>query len=198
MKKRTKRLLAAGVVAVFLAFSWTHSATFIGIAPPGYCAIKSSDGILQLSNSDANDFAKRQWNDKSSLAKESVSCTYWPTGGFGKQDLDKIGLTPRAHEVLDATKKAFGFIPYGGFAPGGVTSGHKPGSAHYEGRAIDFFFKPYTDKAKKLSGWQLAQWAVLNAERLHIATVIYDDRVWTYNGSYQGWHQFVPEYGDPQ
>ncbi|MEY4348168.1 MAG: hypothetical protein RIS43_587, partial [Actinomycetota bacterium] len=39
---------------------------------------------------------------------------------------------------------------------------------------------------------------VLNAERLHIATVIYDDRVWTYNGSYQGWHQFVPEYGDPQ
>ncbi|MEY4323363.1 MAG: hypothetical protein RL410_1144 [Actinomycetota bacterium] len=100
--------------------------------------------------------------------------------------------------MFDAVKKQFGFIPYGGFAPGGVTTGHKPGSAHYEGRAVDLFFKPYTSKTKKLSGWQVAQWAVLHADEFHIATVIYDDRIWTRNGSYQGWQVFVPEYGDPK
>ena len=37
---------------------------------------------------------------------------------------------------------AFGDLSLGGFAPGGVTTGHMEGSAHYEGRAIDVFVRP--------------------------------------------------------
>ncbi len=196
MTKRTKRFIALALSAALVAFGWTHSVQLTGIATPGSCSLKSADGVLQLSNSDALATAEKTWAANKKFSKESLTCTYWPTGGFGPQKIDEIGLTPRAHTVFDEVKKRFGFIPYGGFAPGGVSSGHKPGSAHYEGRAIDLFFKPYTDKAKKRSGWQIAQWAVLHAEEFHIATVIYDDRIWTYNGSYQGWQVFVPEYGD--
>ena len=196
MTKRTKRIVVFALVALAFSFVWNHSVRFTGYATPGSCKLATSGGEQQLSTADAINAVETLWKTDQKLKKESVTCTYWPTGGFGSQKIDKIGLTPRAHTMFDAVKEQFGFIPYGGFAPGGVTTGHKSGSAHYEGRAVDLFFQPYTSKAKKLSGWQVAQWAVLHAQELHIATVIYDDRVWTYNESYQGWHVFVPQYGD--
>ena len=38
-----------------------------------------------------------------------------------------------------------GDLSLGGFAPGGVTTGHMEGSAHYEGRAVDVFVRPVDD-----------------------------------------------------
>ncbi len=50
----------------------------------------------------------------------------------------------------------------GGFAPGGVSSGHSPGSAHYEGRAVDVFVRPVTVPNRQ-HGWAVAQYLVANA-----------------------------------
>ena len=66
----------------------------------------------------------------------------------------------------------------GGFAPGGVTTGHMEGSAHYEGRAVDIFVA--ADQRRQQDP-RLGDRAVprRQADRLDIRTVIFDDRIWT-------------------
>jgi hypothetical protein len=51
------------------------------------------------------------------------------------------------------------------------------GSAHYEGRAIDVFFRPINAENRQ-RGWALATYLVANADRLDIKTLIFDDRIW--------------------
>ncbi len=102
------------------------------------------------------------------------------------------GLTARANAVRNDVAKAFGELPLGGFEPGGATSGHMEGSAHYEGRAIDIFFRP-TSQNNTRRGWVLAQYLVANAERLHVGHVIFDDRIWSAGASSgDGWRNFDP------
>jgi hypothetical protein len=99
------------------------------------------------------------------------------------------GLTPRAETLRAAMERAFGDLPLGGFARGGVRSGHTPGSAHYEGRAVDVFFRP-VNRENQRQGWALAQWLVAHAEDFDIATVIFADRIWTQRRSVQGWRAY--------
>jgi hypothetical protein len=101
----------------------------------------------------------------------------------------KLGLTPRADATRLALRAVFGPQSLGGFAPGGVSSGHIEGSAHYEGRAIDVFFRPITAEGTA-RGWQVAMWSVAHAERLDVATVIFDRRIWTASRSLQGWRGY--------
>jgi hypothetical protein len=75
--------------------------------------------------------------------------------------------------VLDV----FGDLPLGGFAPGGVGTGHMRGSAHYDGRAVDIFFRP-VNEANRDRGWAVAHYLVAHADRLAIRTIIFDDRIW--------------------
>ena len=49
--------------------------------------------------------------------------------------------THRADVVRQELDEVFGDPPMGGFAPGGVSSGHMEGSAHYDGRAVDVFVR---------------------------------------------------------
>jgi hypothetical protein len=108
------------------------------------------------------------------------------------QHMRADGLTPRAEAVRTAIIAAYGGLPLGGFAPGGVTSGHMAGSAHYEGRAIDVFFRPIND-GNKIRGWSLAHFLVANAARLHIEHVIFDKRIWTAGRESQnGWRDYTP------
>ena len=80
----------------------------------------------------------------------------------------------------------------GGFAPGGVSSGHMSGSAHYEGRAVDIFVRPISAE-NKIRGWAIAQYLVAQAERLDIEHVIFDDRIWTSGDrSEEGWRDYDP------
>ena len=67
-------------------------------------------------------------------------------------DLDDAGLTERAAAVRADLARTFGELALGGFAPGGVSEGHMPGSAHYEGRAIDVFVRPISEGNKR-RGW---------------------------------------------
>jgi hypothetical protein len=92
-------------------------------------------------------------------------------------DLDETGLVARATVVRRDLEARFGTLSLGGFEPQGVSSGHMEGSAHYEGRAIDVFFRPINAENQQ-RGWALATYLVANADRLDIQTLIFDDRIW--------------------
>lgn len=106
------------------------------------------------------------------------------------------GLTQRARTVRDTLNDLYGSLDVGGFQPGGVSSGHIEGSAHYDGRALDVMFPDYDDPQVNRRGWALAHWVVANADRLGVATVIYDDRIWTLRRSDEGWRPYEHPSGD--
>jgi hypothetical protein len=120
---------------------------------------------------------------------QAVTCTV-PKPDGPVQQPGELGLTPRAQALHNEVLAIFGPVPYGGFAPQGVTSGHGARSAHYEGRAIDYFFRPVGDQAQRARGWQVANWLVANATRLEIAVVIFDDRIWSTRRSAEGWRPY--------
>jgi hypothetical protein len=92
-------------------------------------------------------------------------------------ELDEAGLVPRAARVRRDLEERFGTLSLGGFEPRGVSTGHMEGSTHYEGRAIDVFVRPINAENTQ-RGWALASYLVANADRLGIATIIFDDRIW--------------------
>lgn len=137
---------------------------------------------------------KRAGDDPAALARALLghrggALTCPPSAGTAvvQQTEGPDGLTPRAGRLRDELLRAFGPLSLGGFAPGGVRSGHMPGSAHYEGRAIDVFFRPVT-AAQRRDGWAVAQWAVAHGQGLDVQTVIFDRRVWT--ASRGGWRDY--------
>lgn len=102
------------------------------------------------------------------------------------------GLTERADALRRDLEMAFGELALGGFEPGGVTTGHMEGSAHYDGRAIDIFFRP-VDTDMRRQGWVVAHYLVANARRLDVVHVIFDDRIWTSGAaSEDGWQGYDP------
>jgi hypothetical protein len=126
----------------------------------------------------------REAGQASSVAKAlrgylagALACTATlPTAS--RQPMGADGLTARANQMWDSVKRVFGPLPAGGFMPGGVHTGHVPGSAHYEGRAIDFLYRPVTSRSLR-HGWVLAQWLEAHAAELQVATVIFDRQIWT-------------------
>lgn len=120
-----------------------------------------------------------------------LSCVV-PLTGAGDvptQEPNALGLTPRADALRQEMRTVFGKQILGGFAPKGVSSGHVEGSAHYEGRAIDVFFRPITDEGTR-RGWQQAMWVTAHARQLRVATVIFDRQIWSAARSVQGWRAY--------
>jgi hypothetical protein len=103
------------------------------------------------------------------------------------------GLTRRAEAVRTDVEAAFGDLPMGGFAPGGVSSGHMEGSAHYDGRALDIFVRPVNPDNRR-AGWAIAHYLVSRADELAIDHVIFDGRIWTTGSrSEAGWRTYDPD-----
>ena len=127
----------------------------------------------------------------------AFSCTLDDEVAPAATRLNPRGLTPRADVVRRDALAVFGELSLGGFAPGGVSTGHMGGSAHYDGRAVDIFLRP-VNAANRLRGWAIAQYLVAEADRLSIRTVIFDDRIWQ-AGSDEGWRDYDPpeRSGDP-
>lgn len=125
-------------------------------------------------------------------ARHALVCDHGGSSEESPDRLDASGLTRRAAVVRRAVDDAFGRQAVGGFAPGGVSSGHMPGSAHYEGRAVDVFYRP-VGPAQKTRGWATAQWLVAQADRYAIDTVIFDGRIWTARRAGQGWRDYAPD-----
>jgi hypothetical protein len=120
------------------------------------------------------------------------SCVVHEARGLSSQAAKADGLTPRAEKVRRSLARAFGPLPLGGFAPGGVTTGHMKGSAHYDGRAVDVFVRPVKTENKR-KGWAIAAYLVAHASRLHVDHVIFDDRIWSAGTkSERGWRDYTP------
>ena len=112
--------------------------------------------------------------------------------GGARQTAGPSGLTPRAERVRAALEGTFGDLPLGGFDPNGVSTGHMEGSTHYDGRAIDVFFRP-VDAANQRRGWAIAHYLVAHASRLGIGHVIFDGRIWSSGRSSEsGWRAYRP------
>ncbi len=119
------------------------------------------------------------------------TCVVRPDTGLSAQPAGPGGLTPRATRVLQSLRGAFGDLSVGGFAAGGVSTGHMSGSAHYSGRAVDVFVRPVSP-ANKRAGWAIASYLVANAGRLQVDHVIFDKRIWSAARSAQGWRSYRP------
>ena len=108
------------------------------------------------------------------------------------EDIEDNGLTPRANDVRRDLEKAFGDLSLGGFAPGGVSTGHSEGSAHYEGRAIDLFLRPVNEPNNRM-GWAISHYLLAHGDRLQVDHVIFDDRIWSGGvRSDAGWRDYDP------
>ncbi|CAN5517051.1 heavy metal transporter [soil metagenome] len=121
---------------------------------------------------------------------EALACHLDGDASPTSTDLTGRGLTDRADAVLTDVEQAFGDLPVGGFAPGGVDTGHMAGSAHYDGRAVDIFFRPVSP-ANRRTGWAVATYLVAQADRLGVQTVIFDDRIWR-AGRDDTWRDYDP------
>ncbi len=121
---------------------------------------------------------------------ETMWCDVPGDADEASDDLDEQGLVARAAVVRRDLEARFGQLSLGGFAPDGVSSGHMAGSAHYEGRAIDVFYRPISAENTQ-RGWALATYLVANADRLDINTLIFDDRLWRAGSrSDDGWTDY--------
>jgi hypothetical protein len=127
----------------------------------------------------------------------AVSCRVATPSSSGEGKEAPLGLTPRAQILRDEVLAEFGRVPDGGFGPERELPGRNPNGEHSLGRAIDFFFRPYDQRDQQRLGWQLANWAVANADRLGIRTVIYRDHIWTARRSIQGWRDYRFSGPDP-
>ena len=102
------------------------------------------------------------------------------------------GLTARGDRVRRDLLRVFGDLPTGGYASGGVSTGHTKGSAHYDGRAVDVFVRPVSAPNKR-KGWAIASYLVAHASRLHVDHIIFDKRIWSAGGrSDEGWRDYDP------
>jgi hypothetical protein len=119
----------------------------------------------------------------------ALTCRLSGTPDAERDAITSSGLTHRADVVRREVTDVFGSPPLGGFAPGGVSTGHMEGSAHYDGRAVDIFVRPVSAE-NKVRGWAIAQYLVAQADRLDIQTVIFDDRIWK-AGSEEGWRDYA-------
>lgn len=122
----------------------------------------------------------------------AFSCQHTEEPEAAADRLTKSGLTRRAEVVRREVNALYGDPSMGGFAPGGVSTGHMEGSAHYDGRAIDIFVRP-VNAENKVRGWAIAHYLVAQADRLGIETIIFDDRIWkSGDRSADGWRDYDP------
>lgn len=122
-------------------------------------------------------------------AGPSLTCRGTDTDGLQEEQLTASGLTPRAQRLREAMAEVFGEQSLGGFAPGGVDQGHGADSTHYDGRAIDVFFRPVSEENRR-QGWILAQWLVAHAGTYNVQYVIFDDQFWSAHLSRGQWHPY--------
>ena len=114
-------------------------------------------------------------------------CTGGAGRGGGRLRADPRAATPYARRWREPSARS----PSAASSPGGhhrsrrgVGALRRPGDRH--------LLPAYDDPANTKSGWALAHWLVANADRLALATVIYDDHIWSAEHSAEGWRPYVP------
>lgn len=165
------------------------------------CTVRIGDDEVELTTDQAelvsagkdadlsDDEARLVARSLTGRAPYSFSCRHGGASSTEADTLNDRGLTGRADAVRRDLGARFDGLRFGGYQKGGVRTGHMEGSAHYEGRAIDLFFRPINERNLR-RGWATAHYLVANAERLRIETVIYDRKIWTSRRSFQGWRDY--------
>jgi hypothetical protein len=150
------------------------------------------EGTLEVTDTQAETVTRSLLGDRSTAR---LTCSY---SRFAVQPEKQgaSGLTPRAQRLRAAWTDVFGPLVAGGFAPGGVSSGHVDSSSHYDGRAMDVFFRPLGDDEQRRRGRVFAQWLVAHAQDYSVLSVIYADQIWTSWAASSGWREYVHPSGD--
>lgn len=163
----------------------------------GYTDMKIADAAAEATGRLPDEFTEHSTDARtfaSALTGHSRHALTCRIPGGAPEVSDKLnadGLVKRADRLRADVRSVYGDLWFGGFSPGGVSTGHKDGSAHYEGRAVDIFFRPVNDR-NKTHGWSVAQYIVTQAERLKVQTVIFDAQIWTADRSNEGWRDYTP------
>jgi hypothetical protein len=147
---------------------------------------------LAITDGEAGVVARSLLGDRST---GRLTCSYARLD-VDPEDPGPNGLTPRAQRLRTAWTEVFGPLVAGGFAAGGVASGHVDSSSHYDGRAIDVFFRPLGDDEQRRRGRVFAQWLVAHAQDYNVLSVIYADRIWTSWAAFAGWREYVHPSGN--
>lgn len=175
-----------------------EAASLFAAATGGRSGARATGATLARQLSISDDDASAVTAAFTGRVRAAVTCRHGGASTTETDRLDAHGLTPRAEAVRGVLRARFPGVPLGGFAPGGVHTGHMAGSAHYEGRAIDAFVRPVNARNKQ-AGWRLAHYLVAYADRLAITTVIFDDRIWTARRAADGWRDYsVATSGKPR
>ncbi|MGW5876052.1 hypothetical protein ACWFMI_05770 [Nocardiopsis terrae] len=121
-------------------------------------------------------------------AGPSMSCRY--TGEEVEfEEEEPSGLTPRATDLKAGIENDFAGTSIGGYVPGGYDTGHGEDSAHYEGRALDVFYRPVNEDNRR-EGWLLAHWLIAHAPDYRIDVIIFDDKIWSTRYPSMGWRHY--------
>jgi hypothetical protein len=171
----------------------------------GYQTMRITDAAQEVQRSafgeayaDHEDDARVLASALTGYSAAGLTCVVRHDAELAVQDITRNGLTRRANDVRQDLRDTFGRLPLGGFEPGGVSTGHVEDSAHYDGRAIDVFFRP-VNRANQRYGWAVAQYLVARAEALDVQTVIFDDRIWSAGyRSEAGWREYDEPAGPGQ
>jgi hypothetical protein len=206
-------LVAVAAGLAFMATGDRGARTLVGwgFPIPGWCELRipsetdGDDELRTLSNAEAKDLTVRALTEPESLEPEvrdalvqqgTLACTVRLNRELPAEQPLANGLTARADALRESVREAFGPIPDGGYTPDGIDSGRVPNSAHYDGRAIDYFFRPVGDAQQRDRGWLLSHWLVAHSPDFEVATIIFDEHIWTARRSAQGWRAYVHPSGN--
>ncbi|AFR07053.1 MULTISPECIES: hypothetical protein [Nocardiopsis] len=121
-------------------------------------------------------------------AGPSMTCRY-PGEEVEFEEEEPSGLTPRATTLKEGIEEVFADSSIGGYVAGGYDSGHGEKSAHYEGRALDIFYRPVNEENRR-EGWLLAHWLIAHAPNYQIDVIIFDDKIWSTRYPSMGWRHY--------
>lgn len=99
------------------------------------------------------------------------------------------GMTPRTETLKAGVEEHFSDTSIGGYVAGGYDSGHGEGSAHYEGRALDIFYRPVNEDNRR-EGWLMAHWLIAHAPEFQVDVIIFDDKIWSTRYPSLGWRHY--------
>jgi hypothetical protein len=157
---------------------------------PGYTEMEVTDAAQAVQRSafptayaDHESDARVLASALSGWSPATLSCALTHTG-YEAQQADTSGFTPRAQAVAGELKAWFGED-----TPITTYQTADGSSTHDRGLALDVFF-PMQDGAGSREGWAASHWLVANADRLGVAVVIYDDKIWSARRGAQGWRDY--------